>query len=689
MKTAPTEFILLYEKFLVALQERCTDYHLIKKYRASLPQYLVNIIKYRRKMLNLYRLTNANDHRLSLASLNRYIQYELRAVKKAQWQEFCINLEPKNTQRFWRHTRTLFNKQIPRIQGFVNDEHDSILTETNAMIQHAFNYYSTLFTEIETPHQNHSVNEFKASLSQNLLELPSKPFLFCIGDLIQSIRRLKTKTSSGHEKVSNKLLKSIPISHYGFILQIFNQLLIHNEYPQHWKLSKMILLPKDKSTILNINRTRPISLLPCLSKVYERCFLVYLLQWINNTGILPSEQSGFRQHHSTTTRFIQFLQDITTGLVQHTATLVIYVDFTKAFDQIWHDGLIYKLYNMNCSREIIDFIIEYLKNRKCYIELNNLTSNIFNIEKGVPQGSCLGPILFLLFHCTLVQEVPSASHQHLYADDLALIITASPWWTRGEFVKHMQHLGQQTLNELQTYANTWKQPINCEKTEWQWIHRRVVLPSLTLTINQQPIRRTPLFKYLGYFVDERLSFNTHCTNMLEKIQINSTVLKYITRSHVSSLRTRQLTFNAFILPYFQLIYATWPLLSNGTIAKIETKNRQIYRLIHNWWDARNDEVQRLPAFQTATSRAQRFLRRFIDKAQRLSPELFEFYILAKAMPMYLQMHFEETQFIDALPRGRPNSYIRNWINWNNHAHLHKCYLDHLSAFLSASTIAPN
>ncbi|CAF3396960.1 unnamed protein product [Rotaria sp. Silwood1] len=140
--------------------------------------------------------------------------------------------------------------------------------------------------------------------------------------------------------------------------------------------------------------------------------------------------------------------------------------------------------------------------------------------------------------------------------------------------------------------------------------------------------------------------------MLEKIQINSTVLKYITRSHVSSLRTRQLTFNAFILPYFQLIYATWPLLSNGTIAKIESKNRQIYRLIHNWWDAHNDEVQWLPAFQTATSRAQRFLRRFIDKAQTISPELFEFYILSKAMPMYLQMHFEETQFIDALPRAR-------------------------------------
>ncbi|CAF3067517.1 unnamed protein product [Rotaria sp. Silwood2] len=111
--------------------------------------------------------------------------------------------------------------------------------------------------------------------------------------------------------------------------------------------------------------------------------------------------------------------------------------------------------------------------------------------------------------------------------------------------------------------------------------------------------------------------------------------------------------------------------------------------MHNWWDVRNDEIQWLPAFQTAATRAQRFLRRFIDKARTISPELFEFYILSKAMPMYLQMHIEETPFIDALRRGRPNSYIRNWMQWNNHTHPHKCYLDHLSAFLSASSIAQN
>ena len=271
----------------------------------------------------------------------------------------------------------------------------------------------------------------------------------------------------------------------------------------------MILLPTENSKIIFINNTRPISLLPCLSKVFEKCLLIYLHQWMNNNGILSSEQTGFRTNHSTTMRFIQFPQDFSEGLFQKTAALVIYVDFTKAFDQLWHGGLLYKLFRMNCPRELFLFIMNYLKDQKCYIDINGISSKVFTVDKGVPQGSCLGPILFLLFHCSLPQALPSASHLHLYADDLALIITASPWWKGKQFQENMQKLGQQTLNELQIYADTWGQPINSNKTPWQWIHRRVTVPSLNLFISQLPIERTPYFEYLGIIVDNRLTFNKH------------------------------------------------------------------------------------------------------------------------------------------------------------------------------------
>ena len=245
----------------------------------------------------------------------------------------------------------------------------------------------------------------------------------------------------------------------------------------------------------------------------------------------------------------------------------------------------------------------------------------------------------------------------------------------------MQGTGQKALNEVQAYAAEWKQPINFSKTEWQWIHRRVVIQTLSLTIDQHRIKRTSVFKYLGYHVDERFSFNEHCKRMLQKVQKNSAILKYVTRSKTSSARARNLISQAFIHPYLQMIYVVWPMLSISSTEKIEAKNRQLSRLIHNWWNANNDEVRWLPNYQTAESKAQRFLRRFIDKAATISSELYEDYILSKAMPMYLRMHVDEQPFIDALPQGRFNKYIREWMN-SSMDEKRKCYLARLSNLLN-------
>lgn len=245
----------------------------------------------------------------------------------------------------------------------------------------------------------------------------------------------------------------------------------------------------------------------------------------------------------------------------------------------------------------------------------------------------------------------------------------------------MQQMAQKALDEVQSYAAQWKQPINHSKTEWQWIRRRANMEKITLTIDKHTLRRTSLFKYLGTYIDERFTFTHHCTKMLEKVQRNSFLLKCVARSK-ASLKARQLLFNAFILPYLQMMYLIWPLLSTTTIGKIEAKNRQLYRVVHHWWDARNQEITSLPNFETLTTKAQRFLRRFLDKITIVLPELFDDYILAKAMPMYMRMH-RNAPFIPALPVGRFNKYVCFWIK-DEHLRHRTCYLNRLSNFLTNS-----
>ena len=163
MKNDSIEFIRTYEASLVALQERCTTYSRIKNDRPSRPPYLA-------------------EYHTSLRSLNKYIHHELRAVKRAQWQEFCLGLEPKNTRRFWNHSMRLFKAREHRIQGFLAEQNHQVITDADAMLAHAQKYYAASFRETDTPSQHHEVAEFKENLTEKIAELPTKPFLFTIND---------------------------------------------------------------------------------------------------------------------------------------------------------------------------------------------------------------------------------------------------------------------------------------------------------------------------------------------------------------------------------------------------------------------------------------------------------------------------------------------------------------------------
>ena len=172
--------------------------------------------------------------------------------------------------------------------------------------------------------------------------------------------------------------------------------------------------------------------------------------------------------------------------------------------------------------------------------------------------------------------------------------------------------------------------------------------------------------------------------MLQKAQMKSTILKYLTRSKTPSVKVRNLTSQAFVQPYLQMIHAVWLHLPISSIEKIEAKNRQLSRVTHNCWDANNEEVRWLPNYETAESKAQCFVRRSIDESGTISSGLFEKYILGKVILMYLRMHIEEQPYIHALPRERFIHYVNDWINPSIEDQ-RRCYLDRLSTLLTSAS----
>ena len=195
--------------------------------------------------------------------------------------------------------------------------------------------------------------------------------------------------------------------------------------PQHWHVAKMILLSKTKSKIIPVEDTRPISLLPCFSKVYEKCFLIHFRQWIAANGILPPEQSGFRPGHNMAMRLVAIIDQIGQSLSKNTAAAAIFIGFRSAFNQLWFNGLWLKLRKLNCPLPLIAWLRRYLNDRKAYMEIKGQTSTTFKLEEGVPQGSCIGPVLFIIYHYDILEAIGTIHWKHLFADDLAIVISSS------------------------------------------------------------------------------------------------------------------------------------------------------------------------------------------------------------------------------------------------------------------------
>lgn len=176
-------------------------------------------------------------------------------------------------------------------------------------------------------------------IEEDLKNKPPIPIIITHEHLRRSIGSLKNKNSTGSDGVSNRILKLLPPKHLSFILSCMNNFAITLETPPHWHVDRMILLSKTKSKVISVEETRSISLLPCFSKLFEKCFMIHFRQWINDQGILPAEQSGFRPGHNMAVRVVGIIDQIGQSLSKNTAAAALFVDFRTAFNQLWFNGL--------------------------------------------------------------------------------------------------------------------------------------------------------------------------------------------------------------------------------------------------------------------------------------------------------------------------------------------------------------
>ena len=238
---------------------------------------------------------------------------------------------------------------------------------------------------------------------------------------------------------------------------IFTNILSTSTYPDMWKIANVTPIYKkgDKQLIKNY---RPISLLPIYGKILEKIIFNNLYAYLHRNNLITKNQSGFRPCDSTTNQLLYLLDEIHQAFdsTKSLEVRAVFLDFSKAFDKVWHDGLIFKLEQNGISGNLLRHLQNYLDDRKQRVVINGSYSDYTNIESGVPQGSVLGPLLFLVYIDDLERNIKS--NIKFFAEDTMLFSTVkNPEISANEL--------NRDLDAKRMWAHQWKLEFNPDRTK--------------------------------------------------------------------------------------------------------------------------------------------------------------------------------------------------------------------------------
>ena len=322
-------------------------------------------------------------------------------------------------------------------------------------------------------------------------------------DVAEAPHSLNTTKAPGTDDISPLVLKVCSDSLISPITHMLNTCMQSRSIPNEWKIHKIVPIPKS-SDLSMVQNYRPISLLCILSKILESIIYNKVIDFIH--PLISKRQFGFLQNRSCLSQLLSLFSFIVNSIESKKPCDTVFLDFRKAFDTIPHPELLFKLWSHGITGPLWHWFKAYLSNHLHYVSVEGCSSSVLPVRSGVPQGSVLGPLLFLIF----VNDIPNATtsgQPYLFADDTKLL----------ESICHPSsstHL-QQDLDSLAQWCTNWKLSINSSKCA----ALRFFLSSSTppvYFIEGQPIKQVDQYKDLGILVQSNLSWSEHIAKICAK-----------------------------------------------------------------------------------------------------------------------------------------------------------------------------
>lgn len=385
-------------------------------------------------------------------------------------------------------------------------------------------------------------------------------------DVAKVIDGLQTKTSFGYDSISSKLIKIMKPVVISALTIIINQSLKRGIFPDKLKIARVIPLYKKDDDKLFTNY-RPISLLPTFSKIFEKIIANQFKDYFEQNQYFYKGQYGFRTNHSTELAAIDLIEKIISNMDNGRTPLCIFIDMSKAFDTLNHNILINKLKHYGINNIALNLISSYLTNRRQYVDFNGIESNYELLTTGVPQGSVLGPLLFLIYINDIVKASKFFDYT-LFADDTSLSTTLKIQENNPE------HVINRELGCISEWLKANKLSLNVGKTKYMVFHQRnkpIIYPKITLEDTE--IECVESFNFLGITIDKQLTWKDHLNKIATKISRINGILNKL--KHYLPEFIKVTIYNTLILPH--LMYGV--LLWGHKWKKIEIIQKKSIRII--------------------------------------------------------------------------------------------------------------
>ena len=463
-------------------------------------------------------------------------------------------------------SRNKFISELP--STFLHD--DLELTDpieiANAFNTHFANIGKTLASQIE----NSITSDKDFTQYLNSPSLKSCKFK-CVSqaEVMTAIDNLENKNSSGHDGISNKILKFIKFEISNSLALIINQMITTGIFPESFKTSKIVpFFKKGESSLLT--NYRPISLLPTISKIFERIIHDQMYTYLNGNNLLAEQQYGFRKLHSTEYAAVNLIDHVAKQMESGHTPCNLYIDLSKAFDTLSLNILLRKLKYYGFTGTELKLLTSYLINRKQYVKYKSYQSYTVDITTGVPQGSILGPLLFSICINDLI--ISSTKLKYLiYADDTTIYFNLEDF--------DPECVETEINNELEK-VNLWlklnKLSLNIKKTKLMIFHRKQKkIKDINISIDNVQIERVNTFNFLGIMLDESLTWTDHTNMVANKISRVTGVLHRL--KNIFQKEILLTLYNTLILSYINYGLLVWGVKSS----RIDVPQKKAIRLVTN------------------------------------------------------------------------------------------------------------